>query len=489
MVCVWYPDWPLRRQDAPPDSPVLVVESGARARVAAASPELEERGIRPGILRREAEALAPGATVLFRDHGEEALRFEPVVCAVEEVVPRVEVVEPGWIYVAVSGALRYYGNEQAVVERIQEAAEGAAPGARIGLADGPFAARWVAGTAGPGEPTIVGDTAAFLAGLDVSLLGDGDLTSVFRWLGVTTLGELARLPRAAMASRFGEAGLRAHRLASGEDRMMDPRSIPAELAVEATYEDPLDTLDRAGFAARSLAAGLMSGLRSEGIAPHRVLVEAETAGGQARSRVWRSADPFTEEALADRVWWQLRAWLESTGRGGLDSGIVRLRLDPSDLSGFGRQLSFFEDSAAQLETERALSRVQALIGPDGVLQATPSGGRLPVEQVVWHRWGESPTVPDRDPLAPWPGATPGPTPVLVPSEDRMLEVEWEGGFPVAVRLGSRREPVLSWSGPWRLMGRWWSGEEPADRYQLVTSAGAMLCVVRAGRTYLAGVYD
>ncbi|MFO7547330.1 MAG: DNA polymerase Y family protein [Acidimicrobiia bacterium] len=468
----------------PPDRSVLVVD--LRSGVAACSPELAGQGIRSGMPRREAEALAPGAAVVVRDRGEEARRFEPLVSAVEALVPRVEVAEPGMMFVPVQGAVRYYGGEDALVERMSKELDALASGGLIGLADGPFAARWAAAAAGPRTPRVVTDTAGFLAGLDVSLLGDADLASVFRWLGVTTLGELARLPREALASRFGRAGLLAHRLASGEDRMVDPRTIPATLAVEARYEEPLDTLDRAGFAARSLAARLVEGLGREGIAPHRVLVEVETEVGRVYSRVWRSVDPFTEEALAERVRWQLRAWLDTSGVG---SGVVRLRLDPSDLSGAGRQQVFFDEVDGRIEAERALGRVQALVGPDAVLHAAPQGGRLPAEQVVWGRWGEDVPTPDRDPEAPWPGATPTPTPALVPPEPIPLHVEWEAGFPVAVRLRARREPVLSWSGPWRLMGRWWKGEEPVDRYQLVTSAGAMLCVVCDGKAYLAGVYD
>jgi hypothetical protein len=64
-----------------------------------------------------------------------------------------------------------------------------------------------------------------------------------------------------------------------------------------------------------------------------------------------------------------------------------------------------------------------------------------------------------------------------------------GSAPSRVRLGTRWEPILTWSGPWRLSGRWWAGERDADRYQLVTSAGALLCVVADGKAYLAGVYD
>ena len=114
---------------------------------------------------------------------------------------------------------------------------------------------------------------------------------------------------------------------------------------------------------------------------------------------------------------------------------------------------------------------------------------MPQEQVSWSRWGEPPVSEQRDPSAPWPGSTPSPSPALVPSRLQPLEVEWEEGMPSRVRLATRWEPVLSWSGPWRLTGRWWTGERDADRYQLVTSVGALLCVVAEGRAYLAGIYD
>lgn len=112
---------------------------------------------------------------------------------------------------------------------------------------------------------------------------------------------------------------------------------------------------------------------------------------------------------------------------------------------------------------------------------------MPHEQVTWYPWGEP--QPEEQEAAPWPGKLPTPSPALASSHPPLLEVEWEGGMPVRVRMGSRWETVLSWAGPWRLVGRWWEGESPVDRYQIVTSVGAILCVVREGRTYLAGVYD
>jgi protein ImuB len=461
--------------------------------VVAADERAREAGVTLGMDRREAEALCPIAVVLARDPGEEARRFEPVVQAVESLMPGVEVADPGLLFVPLDGALRYYGGEEALALRVAKGIEGLASGARLGVADGPFAARWAAALAGDG-PNLVADTPAFLASLDVSVLDKAELVDTFRWLGVTTLGDLSRLPREALASRFGLAGLEAHRLASGEDRSIRARVIPSDRWVEARYEEPLTTLDQAGFAARALAARLMAGLRRDGVAPHRVEVTAVASEGTVRTRVWRSADPFSEQALAERVWWQLRAWVEGGVGSALEedgeaAGLVRLRLDPADLSGGGRQLGLLEDVSAAIETERALARAQALVGPDAVLMAGPQGGRLPVEQVNWRRWGDQPAAPERDPAAPWPGTTPAPAPALVPPEPAPLPVEWEEGMPVRVRLGSRWEPVLNWAGPWRLVGRWWKDEAPADRYQLVTSAGAFLVVVRDGHSFLAGVYD
>ena len=438
-----------------------------------------------GMLRRQAEAICPQVITLERDLGAETASFEEVVRAIEEVVPRVEMAEPGLAFVPVGGAIRYYGGEVPLTERITKELEAVAgPGWRMGLAAGPFAARRAAQIADPIH--LVEDDAEFLAGIDLSAAAPEELTSTFRWLGVTTLGELARLPRPAILSRFGPAGLEVHRIASGEDRSPMPRLPPSDAVFEERFDPPLEALEQAGFAARSLAAQLVGALAPSGAAPHRVEVECESATGVVLNRTWRSMDPFDEATLAERMWWQLRAWTES---GGVPGGLARLQVSPADLSDQGRQLALHEDAVSEAEVARSFARAQALLGPDAVLQAKPQGGRSPGERVQWYRWGEEPASNSRDPSAPWPGRTPEPSPALVPPEPPHLEVEWDAGVPTRVRLGSRWVPVLSWAGPWRLMGRWWEGGSHVDRYQLVTSAGAFLCEVQGDRTVLAGVYD
>jgi protein ImuB len=91
-------------------------------------------------------------------------------------------------------------------------------------------------------------TRAFLTPLPVGLLRDGlsggrlaggageaartgsaDLPEKLERLGVVRLGQLAELPDAAIADRFGELGLRALRMARGEDDPLRPRRPHEEL--------------------------------------------------------------------------------------------------------------------------------------------------------------------------------------------------------------------------------------------------------------------
>ena len=189
--------WSLTRPDASPDEPVLIVDD----RVTGATGDVLAAGVTLGMPRRDAEALAPFATVLLRDIGDEARRFEPVVELIEGLVPRVELISPGLVYVPVSGAIGFYGSETVLADRIAREIDrhfndGSGVEALIGVADGPFAARWAAAAATPDEPLIVEDTIGFLSRLDLATLresiGGEELIDTFRWLGIATLGDLAR---------------------------------------------------------------------------------------------------------------------------------------------------------------------------------------------------------------------------------------------------------------------------------------------------------
>lgn len=462
---------------------------GERGRVIAMNALASEAEVALGMPRRSAEALCPTAITVVQDLTAETVRFEPVVEKVEQLIPSVEVVSPGLLFVPIGGAIGYYGGEEALIERLDKELLDIAEGHRVGIAAGLFAAEQAARMTSSSEPiNLVEDDEAFRANLDIASIGSDNLAETFRWLGITTLGALAGLPRDALVSRFGSGGVEAHRLASGSGRGVDPRDVPTDSAVSMDFEPPIEALDQAAFVARTIAQRLIAGLAEQGIAPHRVTVTAKALDGTERTRVWRSADPFSDHSLAERIRWQLRAWIDGVGAG-IRGGLVGLVLEPSDISGSGRQMALTEDARTVEEAQRALMEVQAIAGADNLLVSEPQGGRDPAHQVLWTRWGDEAGAPHRSPDAPWPGQVPGPSPALVPPKAVPFEVSFVDGIPEQVRLRSRWVPVLSWAGPWRSVGRWWDGEGSADRYQVVTSTGAYLCEVRDGKSYLLGVYD
>ena len=104
MITVWCPDWPVTtaRIDAgvPAEAPVAVVTAN---RVVACSHGARTAGVRRGQRRREAQAACPGLAVLPRDEAAEARVFEPVVAALEEIAPGVEITRPGLAAIGVRG--------------------------------------------------------------------------------------------------------------------------------------------------------------------------------------------------------------------------------------------------------------------------------------------------------------------------------------------------------------------------------------------------
>jgi protein ImuB len=128
-------------------------------------------------------------------------------------------------------------------------------------------------------------------------------------------------------------------------------------------------VDAAAFAGRSLASALHRSLESAGVGCTRLAIHAVTANGEELNRVWRCAEPLTEDATADRVRWQLDGWLNRRHPSDRPTTpITVLRLHPVEVvSAEALQLppwgSPSEDD--RLRARRALVWVQGLPGRSG----------------------------------------------------------------------------------------------------------------------------
>jgi protein ImuB len=505
------------------DVPVAVVERGKRGLVVrAASTEARSEGVTVGLRRRDAESRCAGLVVVDADLAAEARTFEAVARAMEPITPGVVLERPGVLTFPTRGPSRYFGGDDALSVRVLDVVAGTGiTGARVGVADGSFAARLAARTAGPAAARIVvpDGSPAFLAPWPVGVLsgvvatGD-DLVSLLVRLGLPTLGDFAALPPPSVLARFGVDGARAHLLALGLDEHAAPPAPPPPDLVETCELDPPATrVDEVAFAAKGLADRLLARLETLGLACTQVVVEAETEHGEHLIRCWRHEGALTPAALVARVRWQLDGWL--TEQGGLSGALTLVRLAPDRVvPAAARQLGFWGgDAAAHDRADRALARLQGMLGHDRVVTAVVTGGRAPSERVRWVPWGE----PRDDRVAPgaetpaWPGAIPGPAPARVHAPPLPAELLDADGAPLAVsgrgeasaapaRLRCDALPggggvVTAWAGPWAHDLRWWDRVTRRRRalWQVVVGDDdahvACLVVVESGRAGVEAIYD
>jgi protein ImuB len=461
MLAILCPDWPVAAAGVPATEPVAVLEAG---RVLACSAAARADGVRPGQRRRQAQERCPELGLIAHDPDRDARAFEPVLVAVESLTPRIEVLRPGECAFPARGAARYHGGEAALTAAVIAAVDrvlGALGRCQVGIADGRFAARLAARHASHstlgglgGDPTLFagsaprgdlashpgrgssgdpaspvlpgfddglttgrhwvvprGETPGFLVPFPVEVLERPELTDLLIRLGLRTLGQVAELPRAVMATRFGSEGVRAHRLATGLDEHPRASRRPSpELGVAAALDPPVTRVDVAAFAAKALADELVDHLERLGLACTRLRIEVETEHGERLARVWRhepparpsrrgaAADPRAVQvtSIAERVRWQLDGWLTGSAASRPTGAITRLALVPDEtVAARGRQLGFWgEETEASRRAARALARVQGLLGPEAVRRVSLRGGRTPADRVISVAEGELPSAPD-----------------------------------------------------------------------------------------------
>ena len=526
LLVLWVPDWPVmaharahRLADA---APLALVDRGL---VFACSALARAEGVVRGQRIREAQARCPRLRVLPYDAALDARAFEPVLVALEQALPGLHPLRPGTVAVRSRGPAKYYGGEQAAATTVLGVVgDLGVEGARVGIAEGLFAAERAA-RVGRERVSIIpnGGTAAFLAPLPVSLLEEPELAALLPRLGIRTLGGFAALDAHDVVARFGPLGARLHALAGGRDpRPATPRIPPRDVDVQVDFEPALDRVDQVAFGVRAASDDFVNALLAQRLVCTALRVELIGERGEASERVWLHPRSFSAAEVVDRVRWQLHGALQSdagrareTQAGELHSAVARVRLSPEAVDPVGAHERGLWGTGPDETVHSGLSRVQGMVGHRGVLTATPSGGRSPAERQTLVPWGDRPPAFDgigaRDPKKPWPGALPPPAPSTVYELPRQIAVQDARGRQVAVddrgelsappavmlaatetASSASRRTVTAWAGPWPLEERWWdaAAARSAHRFQAVDGDGvAWLLVLDDEGWWAEGRYD
>jgi DNA polymerase-4 len=197
--------------------------------IVAASYEARRCGVRTPTNERAARSLCPGAIVVAPRFDAYLEASRAVFEQFRDVTPLVEALSIDEAFLDVRGARRLLGRPSLVARRLRAAVrERVGLPLSIGIASTKFLAKVASASAKPDGVLLVpvGDEFDFLHPLPVERLwGVGPQTSArLRAIGVSTVGELARVPRAALTVTIGRAAA-AHLQAIASNQ--DPRGVAA----------------------------------------------------------------------------------------------------------------------------------------------------------------------------------------------------------------------------------------------------------------------
>lgn len=282
---------------APPDARPVVLDT---------TPEAASRGIRPGMLLREATALCPEAVILAPDPLREADVTADLLARLEALSPRVapDPGEPGCVYVDLLGLNRRLGLPAAIADRLLSLAPPLLR-PRVGVAPGLFTARVAAGLAPPGTARIVDDAnvVTFLAPVAVTWLPlPPETHRRLERLGIRTLGDLAALPASAVAARFGPSGRTAWELSTGHDTTwIQPLERPETVIEKLELPAPATSRETFLIALRQLVARAFGRTKLRDRAVRQVRLRAWLEGGGSWEQVTTLKEPLRRDRLDESL--------------------------------------------------------------------------------------------------------------------------------------------------------------------------------------------
>ena len=396
-------------------------------------------GVRPGSALAAAWALAPRLQALPRNVPAEAAALEAIAAWACQFTSRVSLEPPQAVLLEVEGSLRLFGGMGRLMARL-----------RSGLAGIGFEALLAAGPTARAALWLARGESETLEALPVCAIAPPpEALALLQRIGVRTLGELMRLPRAAAAPRLGQPLLDDLDRALG--RIPEARAFfvpPERFSAQLELPAPVAQAESLLFAARRLL------LQLEGF------LAARQAGvrGFALNLLHRDSAPTAIEigfaALRRDAEHGLRLLRERLGALALASSTEALRLEAGGLAPLaGATSGLFHDARSETEEwERLLERLQARLGGAQVHGLALHADHRPERAWRAADGGEALAAPL------------GPRPLWLLEPPRRLG---ESGF------------VLL-AGPERIEAGWWDGEDVMRDYFIArTQAGSLSWIYRA----------
>lgn len=493
---------PSTAPDASPESDaalplVTVQKTGSRIEIAAASAAARALGVMPGMALTQVRAATPEVVVRDADPEGDARDLTRLAEALaRRWSPTVAVADAQSLFIDLTGVAHLHGGEARMARRIVRLLARLGITARVAIADTTGAA-WACAHYAAERVTILPPDAPIdaIAPLPAAALRiDAGALELLRRLGVETIGQLAALPRAPLARRFGRAvPLRLDQASGRVAEPLDPVTPPVAIMVEQRFAEPLMTAEPIAHWIAQLVARLVEELAKTGRGVRVLLLAATRVDAAVQVVRVGCARATRDPAHLLRL---LLRRIEKLDPGfGIEALALHVhRADPLEAEAFDSDL-------ADGESPDIAPLVDAIVNRIG-------------ERRLWRAQAVESDVPERSvggasALA---AVTPE-APELRADDVRRLDVRgrdhpWHPRWPRPARLLRRPEPVdnvlaglpdeaprrFTWrgvthriicgDGPERITGEWWrrsaERESVRDYYQVEDEEGRRFWLFRRG---------
>ena len=294
-----------------------------------------------------------------------------------------------------------------------------------------------------------------LARLDL----DPKLRDALARLGVTTLGQMVRLPGGGILERFGREAHRLYQLAAGErwDPVVPvpPPEAPDERVV---LDDDVEDSEQLVFVLRPALDRLLDRLAARGravTALHVELVLRHAVGStELRAECIKPAAPTLDGRALIRL-----VHLRITGTPP-SAPVNAARVWADDVAASREQLAMFASRPRRdlRAANEALARLRAELGDDAVVRAVLRDGHLPEASFGWERLhAVVAAAPTPKLVRPFVRRLHSKPQVLPPQARQVRDDGW-------LLSGLEHGAVVRILGPYVVSGGWWAGSEVHREY-------------------------
>jgi protein ImuB len=504
ILSVWLPHWPITRLSrsvsALPDRPLVTIEAirGVRHLVAVGE-HGEAQGLRPGQTLTDARAVCPTLVPVDADPVADEVALGRLAAWCERYTPMAGSDPPDGLWLDITGCTAVFATEAELVQDFAARLERSAIPCRLAVA-GTTGAAWALAHAGADRIVLpAGKEKTALADLPItSLRLDAGTVTGLRRLGLRTVRDLLRIPRAQITARFGAMPLlRLDQALGAIEEAIDWPHPPIEWHERLAFAEPIGTPEDLARSVSQLAEELCRRLEEQEKGAQRIVARFFRVDDVVPQVVVSTALPVRDPAYLTKL---LREKLDTVDPG---FGIEVIALEAATVAPLKSAQAQLADVAAQGAADRLTGVVDTLtnrLGSGRVFRVVPFASHVPERAVR-----RVPPLPLKQPSWVDDPAAPRPIRLLHRPEEIEVIAPVPDDPPIRFRWRGASHRVRASAGPERIAAEWWRGKQSGrrpetdlirDYYRVEDSDGARFWIFRAGlhaedrmpRWYLHGLF-